>query len=277
MAMALLNLPKPFLMPVPMDRPSKHIRQERILRRLSSDVAVRISTLADEFGVTTETVRRDLDELSEKGLLARTYGGAAVRSIASEPSVYLRAQERVRERQRIAALTADLIKPGDVVMIDAGSTTGHFAHALAQRNIEITIVTNSLGVARSLGSAEAASVILCPGEFRLTEEAVFGTQTLDFLSRFHADVVVIGAGGITPQEIMDADPHGAAVKRAMMARANRSILVADHGKFGAKQFATVCTTNEIDLLVTDRVLPKEYLGLWRDVMVAESDDRNVAA
>lgn len=260
-----------------MARSPKPMRQELILRRLTNDVSVRISTLADEFGVTTETVRRDLDELSGRGLLARTYGGAAVRSVAGEAGVQMRAKERIEERRRIAAIAAEMVAPGDVIMVDAGSTTAHFAHLLSQRTLEITVITNSLSVARSLGSNDSVSVLLCPGELRLTEEAVFGTETISFLDRYHADIAVIGAGGITSSEITDADLQGAAVKRRMMARAGRSMLIADHGKFGQTHFASVCTPRDIDLLVTDRAVADEFLDGWREIRLADAPVKEAAA
>ena len=112
-----------------MDRLSKRERQDRILARLDTPVAVRISDLAEEFDVTTETIRRDLDELAERGLLARTYGGAAMRALTDEPGIATRAQTNVAERQRIALDAARLVKSGDVIMIDAGSTTAHLAES----------------------------------------------------------------------------------------------------------------------------------------------------
>lgn len=275
--MVLRSWRRPYSMQSPMDKPSKHVRQELILRRLSNDVAVRISTLADEFGVTTETVRRDLDELSGRGLLARTYGGAAVRSVAGEPSVQLRAREFVEERQRIAAVAAEEVRPGDVLMVDAGSTTGHFAHALLRQPIALTVITNSLFVARTLGAAGSVSVILCPGDFRLSEEGVFGPETLAFLDRFHADIAVIGAGGVSPEEITDADAQGAAVKRKMMNRSGRKLLLADHGKFGQTQFATVCAARDIDVLITDMPLADDYKSVWPQVRIASYLLREAAA
>jgi len=260
-----------------MDRLPKHVRHDRIIKRLTNDVAVRISTLADEFGVTTETVRRDLDELSERGLLARTYGGAAVRSVAAEPGVHLRAQEHVVERQRIAALATEEIRPGDVLMIDAGSTTAHFAHALARQPVEVTVITNSLSVASRLGVAESISVILCPGDLRHTEEGVFGTETIGFLERYHADLAVIGAGGITVEEITDADAQAAAIKRKMITRASRSMLLADHGKFGQTHFAAVCQARDIDVLVTDQPIPTGFADVWKQVRIASYPSREAAA
>jgi DeoR/GlpR family transcriptional regulator of sugar metabolism len=237
-----------------MEKINKRQRQDRILARLTSTVAVRISTLAEEFGVTTETIRRDLDELAGRGLLARTYGGAAGRTLASEPGVKTRAQKLVAERHRIALQAASLVSPGDVIMIDAGSTTTHLAEVLMQNLIEVKVITNSLGAARLLGQSDTAEVMFCPGELRWTEEGVFGPETLGFLDRFHADLAFIGAGGFTAEEITDADASGAWIKRKMIARTERAVLIADHEKAGVTQFATVCGLLELDDFITDAPL-----------------------
>jgi DeoR/GlpR family transcriptional regulator of sugar metabolism len=241
-----------------MDRLSKRERQDRILTRLNTTVAVRISDLAEEFAVTTETIRRDLDALAERGLLARTYGGAAMRALTDEPGIAARAQTYVAERERIAFNAAQLVKSGDVIIIDAGSTTAQLAKALAQLPIEFKAITNSIGVARVLGQSETASVLLCPGDLRLTEEGVFGTETLDFLDRYHANIAFIGAGGFTVSEISDADAAGVAVKRKIITRSERVYLVADHTKAGITQFATIASWDALDGLITD-AMPDDTL------------------
>jgi DeoR/GlpR family transcriptional regulator of sugar metabolism len=253
-----------------MDKLSKRERQDRIVTRLNTTVAVRISDLAEEFNVTTETIRRDLDGLAERGLLARTYGGAAMRALTDEPGIATRAQTHVAERERIGLEAASLVKSGDVLIIDAGSTTAHLAKVLAQLPIEFKVITNSIGVARVLGQSDTASILLCPGDLRLTEEGVFGPETLDFLDRYHANLAFIGAGGFTAKEISDADAAGVAVKRKIIARAERVHLLADHTKAGITQFATICPWNAIDGLITD-AMPEE--GLVRALAEAEVELR----
>jgi DeoR/GlpR family transcriptional regulator of sugar metabolism len=264
-----------------MDRLSKRERQDRILTRLNTTVAVRISDLAEEYDVTTETIRRDLDALADRGLLARTYGGAAMRALTDEPGIATRAQTNVAERERIALNAAELVKSGDVLIIDAGSTTAHLAKALAQLPIAFKAITNSIGVARILGQSETASVLLCPGDLRLTEEGVFGTETLDFLDRYHANLAFIGAGGFTVSEISDADAAAVAVKRKIIARAERVYLLADHTKAGITQFATICPWDALDGLVTDEK-PNEMLvralgDAQVELRVAEQGKTGIAA
>ena len=264
-----------------MDKLSKRERQDRIVTRLNTTVAVRISDLAEEFNVTTETIRRDLDALAERGLLARTYGGAAMRALTDEPGIAARAQTYVAERERIGLKAATLVKAGDVLIIDAGSTTTHLARVLAQVPVEFKVITNSLGVARVLGQSDTASIMLCPGDVRLTEEGVFGPETLDFLDRYHANMAFIGAGGFTPKEISDADPAAVAVKRKIIARSERVYLLADHTKAGITQFATIASLDAIDGLITDELpddgLRRALVDAGVELMIADQGKAGLAA
>ena len=249
-------------------RLSKRERWERILARLNSDVTVRISALAEQFGVTTETIRRDIDQLTDQGLVSRTYGGAASRSLTAEPALLQRRERRVAERQRIAELAAALIDPGDVVMIDAGSTTYQFARALAARPIELTVLTNCLPIAQSLGGGTGVRVMMCPGLYVETENAVFGQEACAFLDRFQANKAVIGAGGITETSVTDADVEAGWVKRRMIERADRTILLLDHSKFDTRLFDTVCGLGDIDDLVSDDAPPKPIARALKTAAVA---------
>ena len=106
-------------------------------------------------------------------------------------------------------------------MIDSGSTTSLFAHALAARGLALTVLTNCLLVARALGASPRCRLMLCPGEYVMREGGVYGADTLDFIRRFRANRAIIGAGGVTVDGVMDADSASCAVKRAMMERAER--------------------------------------------------------
>ena len=146
--------------------PAKAQRHRSILAALATDPTVRISALATQFGVSGETVRRDIEELSRAGAVRRTYGGASVVQAGLQPELSSRERMAVAERARIGAAAAALVEPGSVVMLDAGSTTTHFARALAARGIPATVLTNSLNAAAELASArnEALRVVLCPGD-----------------------------------------------------------------------------------------------------------------
>ena len=248
-------------------RLSKNERWERILSRLNNDVTVRISALAEQFGVTTETIRRDIDELTNQGLVSRTYGGAASRSLTTEPNLLQRRERNVAERQRIAQLAVSLVKPSDVIMIDSGSTTYQFARALSTRPIELTVLTNCLPIAQSLGGIRGFRVILCPGTYSETENAVYGQETTFFLDRFQANKAVIGAGGVTTSGITDADAEASWIKRKMIERSDRTILVADHSKFDIRMFDKVCPLSDIEDVVVDCDPPKKLKRALRSAPV----------
>lgn len=246
--------------------PRKLTQQERhaqIVALLRREGTVRIATLADLFDVTTETARRDLDDLADAGALNRTYGGGASRSLTDEPDIGERGRAHHAQRARSGAGAAALIEPGEALMIDCGSTTTLFAHALAARGLPLTVLTNCLLVARALGVSAQCRVKLCPGDYVMREGGVYGADTLDFIRRFKANRVIIGAGGLTVDGVMDADSASCAVKRAMMERAERTLLVADSSKYGVAQFERVCGFGDLDDLVSDAPPPKALAAALR--------------
>ncbi len=254
------------------DRLRRDDRFERIMAALRVGSSVRIADLAARFGVSTETVRRDLDELGRRGLVDRTYGGAAPTVSFREAAVDERARERVTERRRIGACAAGLIEDGDVLMIDSGSTTVHFAQRLAAAAPRITVLTNCLGVALALGPMAEARVVLCPGDYRVQEGGVFGPETAAFLQRFRATKAVIGASGLTAEGPVELDSAATWVKRAMIERAARRFLLIDESKLGAQSNETVCPLDQIDDLVTS-AMPTAAL---RDALDAAGIEVHVA-
>ncbi|MEO8485251.1 MAG: DeoR/GlpR family DNA-binding transcription regulator [Betaproteobacteria bacterium] len=248
-------------------RLSQQDRHAQILALLRRDGIVRIATLARTFDVTTETARRDLDDLAASGALQRTYGGGASRSLIDEPGIGLRGLVHAEERKRIAAAAAALVETGDALLIDAGSTTSLFASALAARDLHLTVVTNCLPVASALGAAERCRVILCPGDYVPREAGVFGTEAVAFLSRFHANKAFIGAGGITAEGLSDADSAGCAVKRTMVECADRSLLLLDSSKFDTVQFERVGPLDALDDLVTDAAPPRRLAAALKAAKV----------
>ena len=233
------------------DRAPKQSRQARILTELKATPALRVSELAQEFGVSTETVRRDLDELSRDGLISRTYGGAAIAPVSQEPALNERHRILVEERSRIARAAAALIEPHEVLMIDAGSTTAHFARRLAAEFRDLTVITNSLSVATALAATPSIRVLLCPGDYDGHEGGVFGPETIEFLGRFSAGRCVIGCSGLSTAGPSEASSGSAWVKRRMIERSGSATLLADRGKFGQTALETICGLDGLGDIVTD--------------------------
>lgn len=214
-----------------------------------------MSELAQRIGVSGETIRRDLAELVDAGLVSRTYGGATLAPFVAEPSVGERDRTLVAERFRIAAAAAEEVENGQLVTLDGGSTTRTVARHLAQLRRDLTIITNSLGVAIAAGANPTFRVLLCPGRYHAGEGSVFGEDTTDYLARFHAHVAIIGATGLTNEGPSEAVSGAAAVKRVMLRRAAATLLVLDHSKFERTSVETVCDFSALGTIVTDAPLP----------------------
>ena len=230
----------------------KDARQQRLILELKGNHTIRISEMAREFGVSTETIRRDLEELDRTGKVARTYGGAVAKMPMLEPGWNERHMQMRGERAAIGQRTAALVKSGDVLMIDAGSTVQHLADALVTLPVEITVVTNGVTVATTLAANPSISVMLCPGVYQPRDGCALGTETVDFIGRFNATMAIVGASGLTTDGPSDASAGLAAVKRAMFARSRQRLLIADHGKFDQSHLSTVCPLSELTMVVVDQ-------------------------
>lgn len=231
-------------------RLKKSDRRRQILLELKLRPHVRISELALRFNVSTETVRRDFDALSEDGLIARAHGGASAPVQVHYPNLDERTGSRIAERERIGLRAAELVQDGETVMIDSGSTTIQMSRALAFRGTQCTVITNSIPVAMTIGHG-APEVLLCPGEYLAAESAVIGTETLEFLARFNVDRCMIGASGLSVEGPSESVRGFAAVKRMMLQRATKRHLLIDSQKFDRKGLAQIGDLSELHSVVTD--------------------------
>lgn len=236
----------------PARRRGKEQRQLQILDDLRTHPVVRVSEIAQRLGVHVETIRRDLDELHGKGKISRTYGGALPLPTGHEASLAERDLLLVKERRRVADLAAGMIEPGDVIMIDVGSTTAHFVRSLAARGCPARIITNSCKLATAIGPASQLGVVLCPGEYSDPQGGVAGPDTVDYLENFRADKLVFSAGGLDEGGIYEVDPNFAAVKRVMIHKTRTRILLLDHSKLGRAVMTRICGFEVIDHLVIDQ-------------------------
>lgn len=252
-------------------RVKKSDRRQQILLELKLRPHVRINELAQRFNVSNETVRRDFDALSNDGLIARAHGGASAPAQGHYPGLDERANARIEERERIGISAAGLVRDGETVMIDSGSTTIEMARALAYLGTPCTVITNSIPVAMTLGHG-AAEVLLCPGEYLATESATIGTETLEFLSRFNVDRCMIGSSGFSVEGPSETVRGFAAVKRMMLTRAANRHLLIDSGKFGRKGLSQVGDLTNLDSIVSDTKPTGELLnainGAEVDILVA---------
>lgn len=235
----------------------KKERREQILLELKLHPHVRVSELADRFGVSSETVRRDFEALSADGLLQRAHGGGSAPMRGHYPGLDERSRLRMEDRERIGRHAAGLVEPGDTVMIDSGSTTLQMARFLAFDGTACTVLTNNLPMAMTLGRSEAIEVILCPGDYLPSESAVIGPEAVDFIAAHNVDRCFIGATALDHEGVTESARGFAAVKRAMIRHSARTHLLIVADKLGQKGFARVCGLEEISsVIVNDRPEPE---------------------
>lgn len=227
-------------------------RQQEILRRARAIGRVDVLTLAEEFAVTTETIRRDLTVLERAGVLRRVHGGAIpVERLGFEPALAARDEVMTEEKERIAkAALAELPEDGAII-IDAGSTTGRLARALPADR-ELTVIVNSPPLATSLATRANLSVIMLGGRVRGRTLATVDDWALRPLADLHVDVAFMGANGCSVTKgLTTPDPAEAAIKRAMIGAAERSVVLADHTKFSGVYLTRFATLSEIDMVISD--------------------------
>ena len=229
----------------------KIARHKEIIDELTINPSMRVSELAKTLKVTTETIRRDLEELAEQNLISRTYGGALLRQ-AAEPVLNERHKANLAERTAIAKKAAPMLKGAKVLMIGSGVTTVEVAKRIAYEMNNITVITHAFGVATVLSFNPTIKVIMAPGIYHGEEGATHGSQTCQFLSDYTADWAILGASSLAPTGPADALTDAADVYKQMIRQSANNMVVADHSKFDRMATARYARWNEIDHLVTDR-------------------------
>ena len=224
---------------------------------------MRIATLAKAFDVTTETARRDLDDLAESGALKRTYGGGASRSLTDEPGIGVRSRTHAAERGLIARAAAAHGRAGrradDRLRVDHARLRADAGGAGAAPHGRDELPARRPGARREspLPHDPVLAAITSP-----REDGVYGADAVDFIRRFKANKAFIGAGGVTRDGVTDADSLGCSIKRAMMERSDRTILLVDSSKFDVVQFERVCALSDIDAMVSEAAPPSGSPPAW---------------
>lgn len=226
-----------------------------ILDLLMEDRRISVSDLARRFGVTMVTARADLVSLEEEGFIVRTHGGAM-------PAFHPKIMERIRSRKEIKAAmaraAAGLIHDGDTVIITAGTTTALIPKYLLGRR-DIHIVTNNTLLLTYVRANPQLRVTLVGGEFRPSEEGMVGPLALRAVAQFHVAKSFIGVDGASVKQGFTANSvESADFVRKMADQADEVIAVADSSKFGTAGFARILPFEQVDMLVTDSYLHKEF-------------------
>lgn len=241
-------------------------RAQAILRELLRDGNITIEQMAKTFDVSPSSIRRDLQELEQAGLLRRTRGGAAL----VEPTLYEpfrhvssfgeQEQRRAAEKRRIGLAAAEMIADGEIVSIGAGTTTTQVARGIRHRK-DITVVTNAVNIAMELSHRSDLKIFMAGGFLSSDWFALIGAAAIQSISGMFVDKIFIGVDGIHPQHGLTTNyPDQAAIHQQMLKQARYRVIVADHDKFNVTCTALICPLNEINLLITDKGATKAMLA-----------------
>jgi len=241
----------------------REVRLRRVREAVVEHGSVLVPDLARTFGVSDETIRRDLDRLADLGLVVRTRGGAlAPGSSLTERDVTERAEEHRAEKRAIArAVVERLVEEGTSIALDTGSTCLEIARELRARRV--TVITSSLLVINALAGSECTVVIL-GGVYRPRSASTVGPVAERQAEKFHCDLALISGPAMTSQHgLMDTDLEAIEVKRVLVAQATHAYAVLDHSKLGRTAFSTICRPEDLTGLVTDDRAEPELLDTFR--------------
>lgn len=229
--------------------PSK--RQASILQMVDEFGFVATEAMVTEFNVTPQTIRRDLNELSEHGLLSRFHGGAGQVKSAENPPYQDRLQTGVEAKRKIAAATAALIPNGASIFLSTGTTIEAIAEALLGHE-KLHVFTNNLHVARILTQNESFQIIVSCGQVRHSDGGIVGSSSDDFISDFRMDVGIVGISGVDEDgSLLEYDPQEVKTAKTILRNSQKVIMVADRHKFGRRAMNRVGHIRELDVIITD--------------------------
>lgn len=227
-------------------------RRANIVKQLQTHGSVRVSELSIKYGVTEETIRRDLEELERQKVLKRTYGGAVkVTGTAFELPHGKRRVKNSVEKGKIAKAAVKLLNDGDTVSLDASTTVLRLCDAM-HRVGQLTVLTNSVQVLVELAGRPNLNVIGTGGMLRETALSFVGPLAVRAMADHHVDKAIISCKGLTVEKgVTDSNELEVELKKQMVQSAREVIVLADHTKFDYVGFARIIPISEVDTIITD--------------------------
>lgn len=233
----------------------------RIYAILQQDKKVVVNDLAEKFGVTKMTIRRDLSFFEKQGIVKTSYGGAYLTSGASvEPSFQLKSVQMVDDKHLIGQKAAERVEDGDTIIIDCGTTALAFAQCLFDK--KIMVITNSVPVVNLLKGRSNIKLIVAPGQYEDDTQGMVSFSTAEFFSTLHADKVFLSTQGINEQgELTVPKITDAHVKRALARAGRQKFLLADKSKFGQTFLAGHGQLSDFDVVISQSGISADVLTL----------------
>ena len=234
-------------------------RQDEILTILRAAGRVGVEDLSERFTVTTQTIRRDLGELCDRGLAVRTHGGARTMASVANGAYHERRRMRAPQKEAIGRLAASLIPDNASVSLNIGTTTEQVAQGLAGHK-GLMVISNNVNVITTLLGTATRELILAGGAVRPSDGAIVGEDAVDFIARYKVDFAVIGASALDEDgAVLDFDAREVSVARAILKNARTRILVSDASKFAQTAPVRICDIGALDYVITDAAPPAAFV------------------
>jgi len=253
-------------------------RHAEIQNLLNAHDRVEVDALARQLGVSTQTIRSDLRELSDKGLLSRVHGGAVRVASTSSRKYEDRRSLNAKGKAAMAAVVAELVPDNCSLTLNIGTSTEQVARALKDHR-GLSILSNNINIINMMMGKGTRELILAGGAIRQSDGAIVGEDAVAFISRYKTDFAIIGASAMDDDgAILDHDPREVSVARAILDNARTKVLVCDSSKFERTAPVRICALGDLDYLVTDRPVPPTFAKTARHhgtrILIAGESERN---
>lgn len=239
-------------------------RRKKVLEMVQELGSASVSELSIHFQVSEETIRRDLQLLEKDSLLSRAYGGAYLGgTVGQDVPFSLRRDTCKKEKEDIALSARAMIQSGDTIFLCPSTTSLMIAQAI--KNIKnITVITNALFIANMLSEYEENRVICIGGELDKKRQTFSGCSTLETLNAFYADKAFVSCTGVSFEGgLTDSSEMQGQIRRIMLRHAQKRILIADHTKFGKTTLSSIAPLNDINCIICDKALSKNWMDLFQ--------------
>lgn len=246
----------------------KEKRHKDMIDLLSVNNIMSVSELSEKLNASKMTIRRDLEYLEEKGIAKKVHGGALFiknENYNQQPSFYDRIDEFSEEKKKIGKAAASMIEDGDIIFIDAGTTSLSVAHNIPD-NIECTAITTGLMTAVTLCGNPKINVISIGGSIHSSSLSAIDQMAIECIDKFNANKAFISTKAITlPNGTYEAQLSLIEVKKRIVKQSDKVILLADHSKFESKSLCKAIPISDIDVIVTDGGLAQNLADTIRDL------------
>lgn len=240
-------------------------RHQEIVDLVQQHGYISTDDLVEQFNVSPQTIRRDLNELADENKIRRYHGGATIPLSSVNTAYTTRKVMQLNEKDRIAEALVKHIPDGATLFIDIGTTPESVAKALVKNHKNLRVVTNNINVAMILMANPDFKVILAGGEVRNRDGGIVGEATLDFIKQFRVDFGILGISGIDfDGSLLDFDYHEVRVKKAIIENSRCVYLAVDHTKFGRNAMVNLGNISELQMVITDKEPPEEITQILKN-------------